>query len=71
MRRMGPVCLIRLLLVLAFSHGQTARSDGPQDVIFHKYIIIGAGPGGLQLAHYLDSAGRDYLIIDKVLKCFG
>ena len=30
-----------------------------------RYIIIGAGPGGLQLAHYLDSAGRDYTVLEK------
>eukprot|EP00750_Incisomonas_marina_P021839 INCI4765.8.p1 GENE.INCI4765.8~~INCI4765.8.p1 ORF type:complete len:810 (+),score=120.00 INCI4765.8:415-2844(+) len=31
----------------------------------HKYIIIGAGPGGLQLAHYLHAAGRDYVVLDR------
>ena len=30
-----------------------------------RYVIIGAGPGGLQLAHYLDSAGRDYTILEQ------
>jgi hypothetical protein len=33
---------------------------------YHRYIIVGAGPGGLQLGHYMDTAGRDYLILDKV-----
>ena len=30
-----------------------------------RYVIIGAGPGGLQIAHYLDSAGRDYVVLEK------
>jgi 2-polyprenyl-6-methoxyphenol hydroxylase-like FAD-dependent oxidoreductase len=30
-----------------------------------RYVIIGAGPGGLQLAHYLDSAGRDYAVLER------
>ena len=30
----------------------------------HKYLIVGAGPGSLQMAHYLESAGRDYLILE-------
>lgn len=33
---------------------------------YHRYIVVGAGPGGLQIAHYLDSAGRDYLVLEKV-----
>ena len=32
---------------------------------FVRYLIVGAGPGGLQAGHYLDSAQRDYLILDK------
>lgn len=28
------------------------------------YLIIGAGPAGLQLGYFLDRAGRDYLILD-------
>ena len=30
-----------------------------------RYAVIGAGPGGLQIAHYLDSAGRDYVVFEK------
>lgn len=26
---------------------------------------VGAGPGGLQLAHYLHAAGRDYVVLDR------
>jgi cation diffusion facilitator CzcD-associated flavoprotein CzcO len=37
----------------------------PQPHTYHQYVIIGSGPGGLQLAHYLQSAGRDYIVLDK------
>ena len=30
-----------------------------------KYLVIGAGPGGLQMGYYLEKAGRDYLILDR------
>ena len=30
-----------------------------------RYLIVGAGPGGLQMAHYLHTAARDYLVLDK------
>lgn len=29
------------------------------------YLIIGAGPAGLQLGYYLEQAGRDYLIVES------
>ena len=33
---------------------------------FHvRYVVVGAGPGGLQIAHYLESAKRDYVVIEK------
>jgi thioredoxin reductase len=28
------------------------------------YLVIGAGPAGLQLAYYLEQAGRDYLVLE-------
>src|SRR6476659_2506887 len=30
----------------------------------HDYLILGAGPAGLQLGHSLERAGRDYLIVE-------
>lgn len=30
----------------------------------HEHIIVGAGPSGLQMAYYLDGAGRDYVILE-------
>ncbi|MFD9889705.1 NAD(P)-binding domain-containing protein [Amycolatopsis sp. NPDC059027] len=31
----------------------------------HKYIIVGAGPAGLQLGYFLERSGRDYLILER------
>ena len=31
----------------------------------HDYCIVGAGPGGLQLGHYLQQAGRSYMIFER------
>ena len=30
-----------------------------------EYLIIGAGPAGLQLGYYLEQAGRNYLILES------
>ena len=29
-----------------------------------EYLVIGAGPAGLQLAYFLEQAGRDYLVVE-------
>jgi thioredoxin reductase len=34
-------------------------------MISHKYLILGAGPAGLQMAYFLQKAGLDYLILEK------
>jgi thioredoxin reductase len=31
----------------------------------HRYVIIGAGPAGLQLSYYLQRAGADYLTVER------
>ncbi|MFC4586685.1 NAD(P)-binding domain-containing protein [Sphaerisporangium corydalis] len=31
----------------------------------HRYLIIGAGPGGLQLSYFLQRAGADYLTLER------
>jgi len=33
-------------------------------IIFHDYIILGAGPGGLQMGYFMEQAGHDYLILE-------
>src|SRR5690348_9133409 len=30
----------------------------------HDYVIVGAGPGGCQLAYYLGKDGRDYVLLE-------
>lgn len=31
----------------------------------HQYCVVGAGPGGLQMAELLRQAGRDYIVYEK------
>jgi len=33
--------------------------------IYHDYIVVGAGPGGLQLGYFLERAARDYVILER------
>nr|CAB3246962.1 FAD-dependent oxidoreductase domain-containing protein 2-like [Phallusia mammillata] len=40
----------------------TDNTDTPN---FHKYCIIGAGPGGLQIAYFMQHAQRDYIVFEK------
>ncbi|MFN8495013.1 MAG: FAD-dependent monooxygenase [Caldilineaceae bacterium] len=39
-----------------------------QPTTYIDYLIIGAGPAGLQLGYFLGKSGRDYLILDKPLR---
>jgi thioredoxin reductase len=32
---------------------------------YHEYIIVGAGPAGVQAAYYLQKAGRDYVVLER------
>lgn len=32
---------------------------------FHKYVVIGAGPGGLQTGYFLGKRDRDYVILER------
>jgi thioredoxin reductase len=36
----------------------------PDRPIFHDYVVLGAGPAGLQLGYFLGRAGRDYVILE-------
>ncbi len=31
----------------------------------YKYVIIGCGPGGIQMAYFLERSGRDYLVVER------
>jgi cation diffusion facilitator CzcD-associated flavoprotein CzcO len=57
---MAKISFLFSTLVFSFLSSSFASPE------YHRYIIVGAGPGGLQLGHYMDTAERDYLILDKV-----
>jgi thioredoxin reductase len=40
------------------------RKNGSNGVVQCDYLIVGAGPAGLQLGYFLQKAGRDYLILE-------
>ncbi|KAG8534736.1 hypothetical protein GDO81_018691 [Engystomops pustulosus] len=48
------VFIVTLLLPSVFSQ-----------LITHDYCVLGAGPGGLQIAKFLDEAGRDYIVFER------
>lgn len=41
-----------------------AMADTQPACEFRKNLIVGSGPGSLQMAHYLQSASREYLILE-------
>ncbi|CAK0798717.1 unnamed protein product [Prorocentrum cordatum] len=53
-------CAVALWMALA---GATLASAPPRE--HHAYCIIGAGPAGLQLGHFLKHAGRDYAVFER------
>jgi len=46
-------------------HTTTHAVPPVDDVEHHETIIVGAGPGGLQLAHLMMDAGRDVLVLER------
>jgi thioredoxin reductase len=40
------------------------ENGGNGKVTYHDYLIVGAGPGGVQMGYFLEQAGRDYLILE-------
>jgi hypothetical protein len=66
LRHAAHILVMRSLAVLVIiglvaNIGSTGESV-PQHV---RYVVVGAGPGGLQIAHYLDSARRDYVLLER------
>jgi len=43
--------------------GSTKESAGSAQA--HQYVIIGAGPAGLQLSYFLQRAGADYVTLER------
>jgi NADPH-dependent 2,4-dienoyl-CoA reductase/sulfur reductase-like enzyme len=48
--------LLRTTVVSAAEYG---------DFINTRYVVIGGGPAGLQMAHYLQSSGRTYVVLER------
>ncbi|XP_024056333.1 FAD-dependent oxidoreductase domain-containing protein 2 [Terrapene carolina triunguis] len=57
-------CAWGLLLTFTFYMGSSC-TDGASVLKHHNYCIIGAGPSGLQMAYFLQRAGRDYLVFER------
>ncbi|KAL8221979.1 UNVERIFIED_CONTAM: FAD-dependent oxidoreductase domain-containing protein 2 [Gekko kuhli] len=57
-------CVQDLLLTFAFSLASAWADDRPVS-LHHDYCIIGAGPSGLQMAYFLQLAGRDYVVFER------
>ena len=57
---MLPGALQGLLVLLTAVVSQAGSTQYHWD-----YIVVGAGPAGLQLGHFLQEAGRDYVILEK------
>ena len=43
----------------------TQPTDPSESTTEVRYLVIGAGPGGLQMAYFLGRAGRDYLVLER------
>ncbi|XP_061495011.1 FAD-dependent oxidoreductase domain-containing protein 2 isoform X2 [Rhineura floridana] len=56
-----PKHVHELLLAFAFY----VASSWANDILYHDYCIIGAGPAGLQMAYFLQHAGRDYVVFER------
>jgi len=52
-----------VLLMLVVTQCSSSSS-----AVYHDYIVVGAGPGGLQLGYFLERAGRDYVILERADK---
>ena len=49
-----------------FPKNEPWASSGDENIVAsHAYCIVGAGPGGLQLGHYMHLAQRDYMIFER------
>jgi len=54
--QLAASCLLMLIAIVKLCSSSA---------IYHDYIVVGAGPGGLQLGYFLERAGRDYVILER------
>jgi len=65
--RVVPVLIVYIvnLLCCKTSLADEDPRSNTQTPNFKQYCIIGAGPGGLQMAYFLQQSNRDYIIYEK------
>ena len=56
-------CLLGALLC-ATSH---VTAKDPEGKTHWDYIVVGAGPAGLQMGYDLKMAGRDYVVMERAM----
>lgn len=61
---MDWLALLPLMALLASQHPAAAAAEGTGGSR-HRYCIVGAGPGGLQLGQFLLNKQRDYVIFER------
>jgi thioredoxin reductase len=59
------ICILATLLRLTHATGIGAVNDSGAVESSAQYCIVGAGPGGIQLGHFFDRAGRNYVIFER------
>ena len=60
--------LLAAQLPLCAAFWGSSPSPSPSPLSLNKafdYCIVGAGPGGLQLGHYMHQQSRDYVIFER------
>lgn len=67
---LSPVQMQEALAAAPVAGGEQDTMSCPSNGAFdeaerHEYCIIGAGPGGLQMASFLHSAQRDYVVLER------
>jgi len=59
-----PIIAVSLLRFKTISADEDPRLN-TRTPNFKQYCIIGAGPGGLQMAYFLHQSNRDYIVYEK------
>ena len=54
-RMLNAACLLLMVIVQLCS----------SSAVYHDYIVVGAGPAGLQLGYFFQRAGRDYVVLER------
>lgn len=64
---MHVLSVIFLLLCLRnpLVTSEVTQGSNDDDVKYWDYIVIGAGPAGLQMGHFLKKANRNYIILER------